>query len=204
MSLVPFLKKVFPSGHDCIVAQWTYFRERKLSDLSQEEFYLFISLNVDSASHNRMLGILYMMNIDQNCLLQPERLGPACLKKTIFHRWFSVLDLCKEEVIGRFYINGNLYCGLSKINIKIKSLAVMLCPVSQISPSDIGPMAFCRKRHRLWDSQAWMRCLNTTLSNLKSVYLVAGRACGGWVCTAYSCGVSASSGTHRESSSLSQ
>lgn len=111
--------------------------------------------------------------------------------------------LCKEEVIGRFYINGNLYCGLSKINIKIKSLAVMLCPVSQISPSDIGPMAFCRKRQILGQSGMDEMFKHNTVQP-KSVYLVAGRACGGWVCTAYSCGVSASSGTHRESSSLSQ
>lgn len=69
----------------------------------------------------------------------------------------------------------------------------MLCPVFQISPLNIGPMTFCKKRHRLWDSQAWTRCLNTT-QLCQSIICIFGVRVSIWrLGTAYSCIVFVSS-----------
>lgn len=76
------------------------------------------------ASRKRMLDILYVMEIGQNCLLQYERLGTASLKKIVFSRWVSVLDpvKCKEG-----FIQGFVFMVFWIMDYQ-KSHALMLCP----------------------------------------------------------------------------
>lgn len=76
-------------------------------------------------------------------------------------------------------------------SISPSKISLILCAVFMISPPDIGPMAFCRKRHRLWDMNQIFK--QNTVSNLK-ICIFGDRVSVWRLGTAYSCVVSVSSG----------